>query len=116
MSEMKHTPGPWEVGDGVVSGSEHIIYCDDATGSAVATVLFEPLDITGRSKTERRANAHLISAAPDMYEALKAAVDCGMVPVTSVSEGGAARFSRQVDVADMIRAALQKATPPEIQS
>ena len=42
----------------------------------------------------------------DLTGVLQAAVDCGMVPVTSAKEGGAARFSEQVRVADSIRAAL----------
>ena len=41
-----------------------------------------------------------------LTEALEAAVACGMVPKTSASEGGAARFSEQVLTADKIRAAL----------
>lgn len=57
----------------------------------------------------RDANARLIAAAPDMYEALKAAVESGLVPKSSVSDGGACGHSEQVRVADMIRAALSKA-------
>lgn len=53
--------------------------------------------------------ARLISAAPEMLEALEAAIECGMVPKSSASEGGALRHSRQVQVADMIRAAIAKA-------
>ena len=52
----------------------------------------------------------LIAAAPELLEALIEAVDCGMVPTSSAKEGGAARHSRQVEVADMIRAAIAKAT------
>lgn len=54
-------------------------------------------------------NAHLIAAAPCLLEALEAAIECGMVPVSSVSDGGAAKYSRQIEVADMIRAAINKA-------
>jgi hypothetical protein len=52
----------------------------------------------------------LIAAAPDLLAALQAAVECGMVPVTSASEGGAARYGIHVKVADQIRAAIAKAT------
>jgi hypothetical protein len=45
----------------------------------------------------------------DMLEALEAAVACGMVPVSSAEEGGAAKFSEQVRVADTIRNAIKKA-------
>lgn len=38
--------------------------------------------------------------------ALQEAVDCGMVPISSAKEGGAARHSQQVIVADKIREAL----------
>lgn len=41
-----------------------------------------------------------------LVEALDAAVDCGMVPSGSAAEGGANRFVRQLQVADMIRAAV----------
>ena len=44
----------------------------------------------------------------DLKYVLQAAVDCGMVPVTSAKEGGAARHSEQVKVADLIRSALNK--------
>lgn len=44
---------------------------------------------------------------------IQAAIECRMVPVTSAKEGGAAKFSRQVQVADMMREALA-ATGPTI--
>lgn len=53
---------------------------------------------------------HLLNeAAPDMLEALEAAVACGLIPATSAREGGAARFSEQVRAADKVRAAIAKA-------
>ena len=45
----------------------------------------------------------------DLLAALEAAVDCGMIPSTSASEGGASKYARQVIVADQIRAAIAKA-------
>ena len=45
-----------------------------------------------------------------LQAALQAAVDCGMVPNSTVKEGGANWHSIQVKVADQIRAALA-ATP-----
>jgi len=44
----------------------------------------------------------------ELRAVLQAAFDCGMVPITSAKEGGAARFSEQVRVADRMRAALVK--------
>jgi len=63
----------------------------------------------GITHTSGAANMNLIAAAPDLYAALEAAIDCGMVPKSSVADGGATRHSRHVQVADMIRAALAKA-------
>jgi hypothetical protein len=66
MSEAKFTPGPWL--------AEKIgkwgVYSDDATGSIVAQCggfKFAP-----RPEVEQEANAHLIAAAPEMYEAIVA--------------------------------------------
>ena len=42
-----------------------------------------------------------------LREALWAAVNCGMVPSSSAKDGGAVRYSKQVKVADQIRAALE---------
>jgi hypothetical protein len=71
--DVKFTPGPWEVGGSPPHGGDPLnIYCDDRTGSAVATVRFTP-DITGRKTDERRANTHLIAAAPDLFEAARMA-------------------------------------------
>lgn len=67
---------------------------------------FEPT----ADSAELIANALLWAAAPEMLEAMQAAIDCGMVPVSSAADGGAVRHSRQVQVADMIRAAIAKAT------
>ena len=58
------------------------------------------------------AEHELCGEAADRIEALEdvlqAAVDCGMVPVSSAKEGGAVRHSEQVRVADRIRAALKE--------
>lgn len=53
--------------------------------------------------------AALIAAAPDLLEALEAAIECGMVPISSAKEGGAMKHSIQVKVADQIRAAIARA-------
>ena len=61
------------------------------------------------TRAENEVNARLIAAAPDLLEALEAAVECGLVPKSSVLDGGASRHARQVVVGDMIRAAIAKA-------
>ncbi|MFA9204870.1 MAG: hypothetical protein ACEQSH_00280 [Bacteroidia bacterium] len=57
-----------------------------------------------------------VDAAPDwekiareLLGALEEAVECGIVPTSSALEGGAAKYSRQVQVADNIRAAIARA-------
>jgi hypothetical protein len=63
---MKHTPGPWEIrtdNDGT-----HIVGGDRFYD--IAKVVIESTDTAAHYETQ--ANARLIAAAPEMYEALKA--------------------------------------------
>jgi len=85
MAEMKHTPGPWlavcnDIQDTIRPvGDDGVRYWDIVQqhwkqggpyrGSVCS--VFAAEDIGGITRAERDANAHLISAAPDMYEALK---------------------------------------------
>lgn len=62
-------------------------------------------DRAALAKTQGRLDAALAQVAR-LREALQAAVDCGMVPVSSAKDGGAVRYSRHVQVADQIRATL----------
>lgn len=65
--------------------------------------------LEGGDERKVEADASLTEAAPELLKALQAAIDCGMVP-QSTAEDGAVRHSRHVQVADMIRAAITKAT------
>jgi len=62
---IKHTPGPWE--------ARRLI---SNNGEPYATSYFAHIDIgvcmvwAPTGNIEQEANAHLIAAAPDMYEAL----------------------------------------------
>jgi len=106
MSEEKFTPGPWRIAEGKVHHDGHFVItatCMGTPSSPLATIGGAQWDETSRF------DAALIAAAPDLYAALEAAIDCGMVPKSSAAEGGAMRHLRQVQVADMIRAALAKA-------
>ena len=60
----KHTKGPWKV------GVKHEVKCDGFDGADTDTAYF----ITSegyQDKSECEANARLIAAAPEMFEALK---------------------------------------------
>lgn len=96
----KHTPGPWayqedsDVYTHIVRGPGNRFICQ----------------LAQTTSAEIEANARLIAAAPELLDALIEAVACGMVPISSAKDGGASTHSRQVRCADMIRAAIAKAT------
>lgn len=69
---MSHTPGPWKVMDIVrafpgieAERSSIVVFGDEGEDSGVR----------GKTRDERMANARLISAAPDLLEACKQALD-----------------------------------------
>ena len=114
----KHTPGPWrwtsvDYGPGCFDGTYQEggpfdALWSDATGKPVF-VTQDASSYIGICDFLNDNDPHLIAAAPDLLEALEAAVECGMVPKSSAQDGGAVRHSRQARVADMIRAAIAKA-------
>jgi hypothetical protein len=65
----KHTQGPWRIEDREIVGGRYVATVRDwstvGAGSQYA-------DINASLQAEANANAHLIAAAPAMYEALKA--------------------------------------------
>lgn len=64
---MKFTKGEWKVGsfqDEPQARSVTTVYSGDSKVAEVCKTGFQDIQ-------ERQANAHLISAAPDMYEALR---------------------------------------------
>lgn len=70
-SKSKHTPGPWFVvpyGDG-----DQKVICRDEEGNWRIAFMATSFD-QREELAEIRANARLISAAPDMAEALKALI------------------------------------------
>lgn len=84
MSTSKHTPGPWELDIGeygfrIRMGSavpytgvykpQHLIEWDPGVYHAPD---YPETDAENRQYLEAEANAHLIAAAPEMYEALEA--------------------------------------------
>jgi hypothetical protein len=115
----KHTPVPWHIIGGYNIYSElggqsgDGATADARDGWHIASIGEAPTSVDGESvylgRGVQKANARLIVAAPDLLEALEAAIDCEMVPKSSALEGGAVSYSRQVVVADMIRAAISRA-------
>jgi hypothetical protein len=102
-----HTPGPWDVERDEQLEKGEVVGVWLNIGSRHRYIIgTDGLSCQG---PEDEANARLIAAAPDMYDALKAAIASGMVPVSSVSEGGAVKYSAQVQAADLVRAAIAKA-------
>lgn len=106
----KHTPGPWSIGYANIKDQAEVgIHGPGRYGYIICD-----MQADGYDEKTQDANARLISAAPCLLEALQAAIECGMIPSSSAKEGGAVRFSRQVHVADMIRAAIAKATGGDV--
>lgn len=114
----KHTPGPWSVPhmarDEVACNCAYVL-AEPYMGSICTISISDGKTISDFGNDcppldEARANARLIAAAPDLLEAMQAAIECGMVPVSSAKEGGATAHSQQVRVADQIRDAIAKAT------
>ena len=63
MSEAKFTPGPWYIDSRLIVGPR--INSDGADDGFISEVCDASL-----SMGDRKANSHLIAAAPDLYEAL----------------------------------------------
>lgn len=80
MSEMKFTPGPWKVVHGgdprdfIVTESTGNTICDPNTAVYMDASEFEP-DLRRITLEEALANAALISAAPELYEACQLALN-----------------------------------------
>ena len=58
MNETKFTPGPW-------------LFSSYKSGNSVIVIDGKEFDVATVNYPNRDANAHLIAAAPDLYEALK---------------------------------------------
>ena len=105
---MTHSPSPWRRAG---ENSGHI-WAPDGDGVVQVAIVgaYSSRDILSFNRERWDADARLISAAPEMLEALEAAIECGMVPNPSWRAVGAnSHHVRQAHVADMIRAAIAKA-------
>ena len=110
MSE--HTPGPWiavrsssywEVKPQRKDGERKPPYQIADTCSS---------DLGNPDKGLQEANARLIAAAPELLEAIEAAIASGMVPGESITGGPGAK-TQQGKAAAMLRAAIAKAKGEE---
>ena len=88
MTDTKHTPGPWFERDG-----DDYVY--GANNRAVAL----PLADLGNFK-ELYANAHLISAAPDLLDALEICVNFGRAYADATDD----KWLRQAVLNDVAKA------------
>ncbi len=68
MTDIKHTPAPWHYSPEVSKQSNHLVY---GSKEANGNMLIANCGNHKTSEAEIIATAHLIAAAPDMYEALK---------------------------------------------
>jgi len=108
MTANKHTPGPWVVTPHPEPGVDVF-----AVGELMGGEEFQ----YGLSHTvcyqNAEANARLISAAPEMLEALERIArphDCGCKPCTSTCRNQIALEIAVEEMQDVARAAIAKAT------
>lgn len=102
----KHTPGPWKAGQYLGSLRQFVIHMDVGDKGQGSDVAFTSITF---GSDETIANARLIAAAPELLEALQA-----MLEVHGVTQAYAEKHieipQSWVDVSDLARAAIAKAT------
>lgn len=102
----KFSPGPWHIGPYYLDDAGHreiAIQAANGRGGVCtpASVVLQFPHIEGMQE----ANAHLIAAAPDLYEALEALVETAVAEVNEKGGAGGSHLARLTDA----RAALSKA-------
>lgn len=99
MSKQGFTPGPWTItGPYALNGDLKFQKLSvDGAMSAVALIHIH--------HGYGEANAHLISAAPDLLAALEEAIECGLIPSMAATR----HSCRQFRCGDQVRAAIAKA-------
>ena len=71
MSDTMFTPGPWVAGVSAVIGAARFSVVPEFNNGRVVSICG---DCGAEDEEESIANANLIAAAPDMYEALEMAI------------------------------------------
>ena len=99
------TPGPWQLG----ARNGDYIDIDAPTHSGLASVVWQMEDdrLCDEPSPAQEANAHLIVAAPELYEACDAWIRW-LDPETEFSEDDA---EIEREILDRMKAALSKARP-----
>ena len=81
--KQTHTPGPWLILTEPVQGEDCHMVGGDGGDEVVADIL-----PGHHSENRAMANAHLISSAPEMYEALKKLAECSKeIPLMKYEQG-----------------------------
>lgn len=107
----KHTPGPWSAptnewvtGQPLATG---YIWAEEPHGGILAVVYRQE---NGNTRDEQRliqtADAHLIAAAPDMLEAIHAAIDYLSQP----ADDGEGRANMKLELMEVVEKAEGKRT------
>lgn len=108
MGEVKFTPGPWSQEGPDEFGDHNILHPGDALAiGAVVSNLRKP--------AETLANAHLIAAAPDLYEAVSRAARMFRhyeeLHRAKGTKDGDDKAASNAGIAEFCEAALTKASP-----
>ena len=94
---MSHTPAPWKI-DGAIS--TRVLLINDAKGHAIGEIV----------DTRNPANAKLIAAAPDLLEALCAALPFVEDHADDHAQSGVYKSGAVARAVAQIRAAIEQAT------
>ena len=94
---MSHTPAPWKI-DG--AHSTRVLLINDAKGHAIGEIV----------DTRNPANAKLIAAAPDLLEALCAALPFVEDHADDHAQSGVYKSGAVARAVAQIRAAIEQAT------
>ena len=93
----KHTAAPWLIGE---NRYDYDLIIRSANNDPVCSVIY-----AGYSKTEAKANARLIAAAPELLEALKS-----VVAFCDEDMQHRVQTSREYDIKTLAKTAIAKAT------